>query len=359
MVLNIKGGENMGIQDKTRKELSKNKSVKIFKRILSGNEKRFPRGYWKKVENKMDARYCARYLIEVILELEHEDIYILSRKQFNTYMLGTMLKDVYENDVYELVQELYPNKYCEWRFKGKLSGYWTKETVKKAFNDIILVNNWNREYIINEYSYSFIRKIGLEYAVKKVYNNQIYKLLEEFYPQEIEIWELSNVKRGFWCKETAIKATKWMIENLGWERDEIKKYMSKKVFIDNGLEGMLKVVYNNSTYMAIADAYPNEFERFEVAVSKGYWTEETCAEAIRCVIENKLNFSEKDVREKLSKNHFREYKITYPIQKLYEGDFYNAIDAAYPGVYKRYELKGFNFREKRENSLVEYIKNYE
>lgn len=339
-----------------KRSLFRNKTVKLYKKILAGEIKKFPKKYWEEV-NREDAYYCSIYFIEKVLKLFDEDVYKITKKHFNTYMLGEMLDEIYDGKVFNVINELYPNKYYLWRFRVS-KGYWTKETLINALKSIVDNNNWSRDDLIREYGIQFIRDMGLSYPMKKIYNYNIYELLDDAYPGEYEMWELRKVANNYWNRENARIATMWLVEKLEWSRESIKRNMTKNVFIEYGLGGMLKIVYNNSVFAAIIDAYPGEYERFEIAISKGYWTEETCAEAVRFMIENGLFFTKEDVRLKLSRQHFQEYRLIYAVKKVYNGDFYLAVDKAYPGEYKRSDLKLLRFREKRVNDLVKYIYEY-
>lgn len=342
------------------KYLSKNKSVKIYKKILSGRIKAFPEKHWDKcINSKEDASMCVRYMAEVILKWKEEEYKKISRSQLKKYHLDRMLDEVFEGNVFKLMDYMYPNKYYEWTFLGRTRGYWTKEKLIWAVKCIFEKNAWGREEIRSKYSYKFLAENGLEYAIKKVYDNKIYDLLEDVCQNEnLKPWELRSVPRSYWTKETAICATNWLVNTLRWSRSEIKERMTKTVFKEMGLEGMLRIVYNNSVYDAINDAYPGEYKRYEFSVPKGYWTKETAIIAIIDMI-NDLGYDKEDVCSKLSKEDFKQYKLEYPVQKIFEGSYYDAIDAVFPGEYGRYELKNFRYREVKMNKIAEYIGYYE
>ena len=69
--------------------------------------------------------------------------------------------------------------------------------------------------------------------------------------------ELELVPNKFWNEKTGIRATKWLIEEkLKWNEDDIKEKICIKVFINNGLNGMLQAVYHQSVWQAISASYP-------------------------------------------------------------------------------------------------------
>lgn len=338
------------------KKISRNKSVRIYKKVLAGEISRFPNGYWKHCKDKNDARYCARYMIEVVMNLDEKSIYKLTKEHFKLYKLNLMLSEVYNWDVFELVDDVYPNRFCSWRFSVQ-DGYWNKETLCSALKEYVDKENISREELASIYGVKFISNLGLTYAVREVYEGDVYKLLKDAFHGEYEVWELKKVPNGYWNdRERAIEATRWLVRKLEWDRNDIKNNISKDTFKENGLGGMLRSVYGNSTFAAINDAFPGEYEEFEFAVPKGYWNKETLPKAMKYMIEEELKFNEDDVKNKLSVEHFKENRMVYAVNKVCEGDYYEAINMAYPGVYKKRDLKGIAFKGKRENDIVKYIK---
>jgi hypothetical protein len=75
--------------------------------------------------------------------------------------------------------------------------------------------------------------------------------------------ELYNDIECYWDnKENGIKATKWLIEEkLKLNDEELKEQLSVKLFIENGVGGMLQHCFNYSPYEAINTTYPNRFKK--------------------------------------------------------------------------------------------------
>ena len=142
-----------------------------------------------------------------------------------------------------------------------------------------------------------------------------------------------------WNVKTAREATIWLIEEkLKWSDEDVRRNLSQNTFKENSLRGMLDVLFNGSPYFAIENAYPGKFKAWEFAkVPKNFWNLKTASEATIWLIEEKLRWSDEDVRRNLSQNTFKENSLT-SINSLFNGSPYLAIENAYPGKFKPWEL---------------------
>lgn len=340
-----------------RKYLLKNKSVKIYRKILKGDLKRFPKNYWQTNQDKMDdAGMCIRYMVEYVLKWDKDKMRNMTMNTFRLHGLGNMLRVVFDNNVYDAVDCAYNNEFYPWSFKSCSKGLWNKELANIALREAVRRRGWTGDDIIKGVTYGFIRKSGLEYVMKEIYENDLFSYIDGAYEGQFKKWQLKRVNNGYWNDDTVKEAVLWMIDRLGWNREDIKKNLNKKVFKDMGLGGMLNSACNDSIYKAINIAMPGEFKRFEFPVPKGYWTKERCIEAIKFMIEEELKYSVEDVKSKLSREDFEKSGLIYPIRKEFNGDYYSALNEAYKGVYRKSELKNIRTREKRTNKVQEYMK---
>lgn len=335
------------------KELSKNRAVKLYKKILKGKLKGFPYRFWIRNDNKYeDASYCVRYLIEVVLKWDHADMKRMTKKQIRTYGLGNMLKTVFNDDLYECMDYVYKYLFYPWNLNRCSKGFWTSENAPIAIRNAIVLKGWEREDVKKNYGYDFYKETGLVYMLTKVYNGDIYKALEAAFPGEYQIWELRRVPNGYWTNETIGIAIRWMIEEvLHWDKEDVENKINKSVFSQNGLGGMLYNKCSNSPYIALNIAYPNKYKITDLKrVSKNYWTKETAKLAIKNMIESELNYTEEDIKSKLSRSVLKENGYLYLLNKFFEGDIYMVVNEIYPGKFKRCQLK--NIYEKRETETL-------
>ena len=92
-------------------------------------------------------------------------------------------------------------------------------------------------------------------------NSSFYQAISITYPSKFKEWEFNLVPQGFWSKEKGIEATRWLVEEkLKLSDNELIEKLSRASFIDNGLQGMLTICFNNSYKRAIQEAYPDKFK---------------------------------------------------------------------------------------------------
>ena len=169
--------------------------------------------------------------------------------------------------------------------------------------------------------------------------------ISKYYLEEV-LSKGKQFPKGVWnCNEkydNAKEVTKTLIEKvLKWSDEDIRKKLSKKIFKENSLGGMLSNLFKNSPYLAIENAYPGKFKQWELSgVSKSFWNMETAKEATIWLIEENLKWSDEDIKEKLSANIFEKNSLGGMLVILFNDNPYFAIENAYPGKFKTWELSG-------------------
>lgn len=127
----------------------------------------------------------------------------------------------------------------KWLIESKLK--WSEEEIKKKITLTTFAEN------------DLYRLIELfEYSAAKA--------VMEAYPGKYVLWEFRKVPKEFWNLETGIQATRLLIEEkLHWNSEEIENKLTRKVFEDNGLSGMLQIGFHRDIHQAINAAYPHKF----------------------------------------------------------------------------------------------------
>ena len=141
--------------------------------------------------------------------------------------------------------------------------------------------------------------------------------------------------------ENAKQVTIYLIEQiLKWDDKQIKKKLSRYTFRNNGLTGMLTVIFNGSAFSALDNAYPGRFHEWELsATPRNYWNLSTAKYATTWLIEEKLHWSDEDIRNKISSKVFKQYGLYGMAINNFHGNTFKIIDNAYPGKFKKEELK--------------------
>ena len=161
-----------------------------------------------------------------------------------------------------------------------------------------------------------------------LFNGSPYFAIENAYPGKFKAWEFAKVPKNFWNLKTASEATIWLIEEkLRWSDEDVRRNLSQNTFKENSLRGMLDVLFNGSPYLAIDNAYPGKFKPWELpSVPKKFWNLETAKEATIWLIEEKLKWSDEDVKEKLTLNTFKENSLKSMLNYLFNIDSHQPVD---------------------------------
>jgi len=102
---------------------------------------------------------------------------------------------------------------------------------------------------------------------------------------------------------------------------------------------MLKQVYNGSFFEAINSAYPNKFNHWEFSkCPRNYWTLERGIEAAKWLIEEKLKWSDNDIKKFIRVTKFTTNRLYGMFEIVYGSSPFKAINSLYPDKFKPWEL---------------------
>ena len=297
-----------------------------------------PNHFW----NLKTASEATIWLIEEKLKWSDDDIkQNLSLKIFKENSLVGMLNVLFNGSPYLAIENAYPGKFKPWEFTQVPNHFWNLKTASEATTWLIEEKlKWSDEDVRKKISVSIFKKNLLGGMLTILFNNSPYLAIENAYPGKFKPWELPSVQKKIWNMETAKEATMWLIEEkLKWGDEDVRRNLSKNTFKENSLVGMLDVLFNGSPYFAIENAYPGKFKPWEFSkVSNNFWNMETAKEATMWLIEEKLKWSDEDLRRNLSQNTFKENSLRGMLDVLFNGSPYLAIENAYPGKFKPWEL---------------------
>lgn len=182
---------------------------------------------------------------------------------------------------------------------------------------------------------------GIAMAKKKINTDLLSDI--EIYEMVLE-GKLKKFPLRFWTDsgvlQTSRDLTKYLIEKrLKWHDEDIRQNLSQKTFIDNKLNGMLQRVFDGSPYLALDNAYPGKFKEWELNfVPLEFWTEEKCYEAVRWLIEKKLELSKEEIKKQYSKELLVRNGLVTVTRRLRNKSAYEIIDELYPGEFKPWEF---------------------
>ena len=283
----------------------------------------------KKFWNMETAREATIWLIEEKLKWSDEDVRRnLSKNTFKENSLRGMLDVLFNGSPYFAIENAYPGKFKAWEFAKVPKNFWNLKTASEA--TIWLIEEklrWSDEDVRRNLSQNTFKENSLRGMLDVLFNGSPYLAIDNAYPGKFKPWELPCVSNSFWNLKTAKEATIWLIEEkLKWNDDDIKEKLSANTFIKNSLTSIISL-FNGSPYLAIENAYPGKFKPWEVArVSKNFWNMETAREATIWLIEEKLKWSDEDVKEKLTLNTFKENSLKSMLNYLFNIDSHQPVE---------------------------------
>ncbi|MBB3109112.1 hypothetical protein FHS18_001164 [Paenibacillus phyllosphaerae] len=245
--------------------------IDIYKSILAGKRKEFPRGTWNPYNSGYDnANRCIRYLFEEHLQFSKEQVLEQSNASFfSKWKLRGML-DLFDGSTHKPIISAFPEwEIKPWHFKNTSKGTWNRDTIREYVNEVLFSNGVeNKEQLLLKLNKAFLKQTGLDkiqLAFRKLKLHEtmgrqqagIYEFFHYCCPDwQLKVWELEFVDR--WYDEDAIEALKWLIEDrLGWSPDYAITNLKKQHFRDHGLYGLLVRRFNDSIKNAVKFAYPD------------------------------------------------------------------------------------------------------
>ena len=111
---------------------------------------------------------------------------------------------------------------------------------------------------------------------------------------------------------------------------------------------MLITCFNNVALKAIELAYPDKFHPWEFKVTnRNCWKDTNrCVEAIRWLIETKLQLTDDESKEQLSIKFFNDNGLGGMLETRFNNSAIKAINTAYPGKFKEEDFKNYVFYSK-------------
>jgi hypothetical protein len=310
-------------------------AIEVYKLVLSGQLKTFPKHFWDKPDSLKEAKEITKYLFEDILKWNDEDIREnFNHKIFRDNKLSGMVMMIFKGSPYLTLNNAYPEKYYPWELSAS-SMFWNKETSIKAIKWLIEEKlQWNDEEIKIRLTYKVFESYNLAGMMIQLFNGSPFEAINLAYPNRFKPWELNMSPLKYWNIETAKDAMKWLMnDKLKWSKNEVKNKVNKRFFKDNNLGGMLAIVFNDSPYDAINTLYPNEFKPWELlnsTVPQNYWNKNTSKKSIIWLFDEKLKWSYKDIINNIHHDVFTNNGLQGMLQIMYKSSPYLALKDAYP-----------------------------
>lgn len=233
-----------------------------------------------------------------------------------------------------------PVEVYDYLVSGKIlkfpNGFVTPDNMREIIREVILMRQkLTRNEICNNISVKYLRKYNLGGAVK-VFHTNIFELVNYCFDEmDIKPWELNKLENGFWQNNQNRKEfLLWIAkkEKIDLKSIDDLKKINAKLIRKYGGSRILKCkggIFENIKLVAKID-----IKQWQV-MKNVVWNDEKVKEAVRWLIEEKLNWSHDEVVEKLSVKTFRDNNLGGMLCKYCNNSPIRALYIAYPGEYSR------------------------
>lgn len=147
------------------------------------------------------------------------------------------------------------------------------------------------------------------------------------------------------AKEYIPKIIRYLIEEvLKWDKETLKKNLRRKTFEDNKLAGILGSYYNSSPYLAIIDAYSeNYIKPWElVNTPNSYWQGEegkqNAINATKWLFFDVLKWNIEDIKDKVNHKVFIDNNLLGMLRRAFNASLWECINTTFPNMFKPWEI---------------------
>ncbi|MBR5227390.1 MAG: DUF4046 domain-containing protein [Clostridia bacterium] len=229
--------------------------------------------------------------------------------------------------------------------------YLNKERSRTILRYVALTKyNMTREQICKDITVKFLRKHFIV-SINKIFAGDWHHMIDYCFDEmNIMPWELVRVKDGFWEDVNNRKAfVMWVSqkENVDITKaDELRK-LTGNVLRSYG--GQNAIITSGTLFELINLINPMHYKEWEVCTIT-LWDDDKRKDAIRWLIEEKLRWDEKTVKEQLSTEHFFQNNL----RTLFDYFHHNrnkVLEFAYPGKYSRLKRSPINERYAQNETI--------
>ena len=302
-----KSSLNPAQERKLRELVYKSGPVGVYKMVLDGTLKQFPKGFWSMPENIDYARDCTMYLIEKVLKWDKEQIKEnFGKDTLAKYKLMGMYIKVCNNSVYKAINYAYPNKYKPWELR-RMGFIWSDETKIEAI-----------KWLVEDRLKIDPRKASNIVDVQIMKDNELCTLLKDCSISKLLSMAYPDIYKEEMCrkalKDRRLKAKTNVLKNKHKENMRIKS--------EDDIIKVYKDVLGNKIGIFPTGFWEGEYREYRLKVCIRYVMDEVLK-----VNKSKLRVAVTTENKRVRSNLMQELGINR--EKMLELRLYNAIKHCY------------------------------
>lgn len=235
------------------------------------------------------------------------------------------LSNLSDLDVYLLLRNGHIEKFP--------NGFLTKDTCRRILRWLCLEHYHltRKEICYLNRDFLFQNFIG---GFRKIFDYNIFSLIQYSFPDlNIKQWETAKVPSGFWNdKNNQKEFIEWLAkkENIDLHSQKDVSKITADVLTKHGASKARRVA--GGTYELICSATGNEFQEWEI-LKMDIWTEEKAILAVKWLVEEKLKWSDEQVKDNLTATVFQANHLGGLLKNYCNNSPFKAINLAYPGKF--------------------------
>lgn len=264
--------ERLQLKEKYQREIEAD--LNSYKAVMSGEMKALKSTVWATPWALLSSAEITKYMLNDIAHFNVDEI--PSKVKYSTFRstkLVGMLHMLFEDKLYNAIDNAYPGKWNEYDMTRLPRHHWDKESNLQAFlvREIESKIGKDIKKLREKFTIGFLRTNCRSVNCKSGYT--LAELLDVAYPGEFQPWEL-HTPEGYWESEYNVKkAIRWLVDTkLDGSKERVMKEFTLNLLDDNGLKNILIASRYNTLYDLIDITYPGEYNPWDMPkVSRGFW----------------------------------------------------------------------------------------
>lgn len=147
------------------------------------------------------------------------------------------------------------------------------------------------------------------------------------------------------AKDYMPRIVRYLIENvLIWDKEDIKKKLRRSTFEDYKLAGVLAFYYNSSPYLAIVDAYGEDYIKpWQLTnAPNNYWLGEEgkkhAVEATKWLFFDVLGWDIDDIKKNVNHQVFIDNNLLGMLKRAFNSSLWECLNYVFPNTFKPWEI---------------------
>lgn len=315
------------------KELVEREVVMNYIAILKGEKKSFPRGT---LENKENIILIFRYAVEQVLQLEHEQIPLITRRFFKEYKLFGLLN--HYRSIPKLIKFVYKDCFEETDFVRVTKGYWADlNNIKRYFEQCLQKHGYTHQDIPEVAKVETLVRWGFSNPLKR-YGHSPFLLINTLYPDEFNVFEFESVPQRYWNNQNHARAR--VMEIIKKEKinfNQLPMKVTQEMLIKHGMSTLLKK-YNGSPSKLLLSLFPSDFSVEQFRKTNRFWKDpNNIKNTINSLLKDH-NIPHHEIPKYFTKSFFQEQGL-YGLIQEFNASPIELVNALYPGQFEVTEFQ--------------------